>query len=138
MKLNDILTEEKTIAGVNIVPVIDLCLVLLIILMVTSPMLETVELPVKLPKASTIETKEKNISVTLSPDGQLAVNTTIVSDADFDKAFRDKLAEDPETMVILRVDREAPYSSLTDLWTRCKKNGAQKISIGTEQVKVAN
>ena len=61
MKMEDILTEEKPIAGVNIVPVIDLCLVLLIILMVTSPMMEQAQLPVNLPPAATIENKEKNI-----------------------------------------------------------------------------
>lgn len=137
MKLNTILTEERTIAGVNIVPVIDLCLVLLIILMVTSPILEQAQLPVNLPKAATIETKERNIAVTLSPDGRLAVNTDIL-DNPFQLAgrLRAKLQEDPDTIVILRVDREAPYGTLTDLWEKCKAAGARRISIGTEQTKV--
>ena len=75
MKMSGLLTEEPTIAGVNIVPVIDLCLVLLIILMVTSPLLDTADLPVKLPQASTIESKERNISVTFASDGRIAINT---------------------------------------------------------------
>jgi len=137
LSLRSIITEERPIAGVNIVPVIDLCLVLLIILMVTSPILEQAQLPVKLPKAATIENKEKNISITYSPDGRIAVNTEILdNEFQFEGILRKKLQADPDTMVILRVDREANYAVLTDLWGRCKKAGARKISIGTEQTKV--
>lgn len=135
MKLDKLLTSEPTIGGVNIVPVIDLCLVLLIILMVTSPMLETADLPVKLPQASTIETKEANISVTYSPDGRYAINTDIVDEANLIPALRKALREDPNILVILRVDRGAPYATLTDLIAKCKQAGARSISIGTEQTK---
>src|SRR6185503_8768437 len=95
-KMSYMLSEDPVISGVNIVPVIDLCLVLLIILMVTSPLLDTVDLPVKLPQARTIESKERNISVTYSPDGRLAVNTTIVEE--------DKFI--PELQALLKKDRD--------------------------------
>ena len=135
MKLQEMLTEEPTIAGVNIVPVIDLCLVLLIILMVTSPLLETADLPVKLPQASTIESKERNISVTVAPDGRMAINTDEVAAGQLIPALRKLLAKDRDIMVILRVDRGAAYATLTDLIAQCKNAGAQNISIGTEQTK---
>lgn len=136
MKMEKLLTEEPTIAGVNIVPVIDLCLVLLIILMVTSPLLETADLPVKLPQASTIESKDRNISVTYAPDGRIAINTDMVDAKGFIPALRRTLREDPEILVILRVDRSAPYGTLTNLIADCKSAGASNISIGTEQTKV--
>ena len=136
MKLQSILSEEPTIAGVNIVPVIDLCLVLLIILMVTSPLLETSDLPVKLPQAITIESKERNIAVTYSPDGRLAINTDSIDESQFIPILRSMIKKDPDIMVILRVDREAAYLSLTELIERCKKAGANNISIATEQKKV--
>lgn len=138
MNMRSMLTEEPTIAGVNIVPVIDLCLVLLIILMVTSPMLETADLPVKLPKALTIESKERNIAITFAPDGRLAINTEIIeNENDFIPRLATLIAEDPEVLVILRVDQESAYISLTELITRCKKAGARNIGIGTEQIKVS-
>lgn len=136
MKLSDILSEEPTIAGVNIVPVIDLCLVLLIILMVTSPLLETADLPVKLPQAATIESKDRNISVTVSPDGRVAINTDEVAAENLVPALQKLLQKDPDMMVILRVDRGASYVSLTDLIAQCKRAGATNISIGTEQKKI--
>ncbi len=139
MKQSPFLSTDEPISGVNIVPVIDLCLVLLIIMMVTSPLLDTADLPVKLPQASTIETKEKNIAVTFAPDGRLAVNTTIVeNESQFRTALRKALAGDPDILVILRVDRGAAYVTLTDLIERCKNSGARNVSIGTEQKKVTN
>ncbi len=137
MKLQSIIHEEAVIAGVNIVPVIDLCLVLLIILMVTSPLLETADLPVKLPQASTIESKERNISVTFSPDGRLAINSDIVDEKQFTSSLAALIRKDPDTLVILRVDKTSPYLSLTELIERCKKAGARNISIGIEQKKVS-
>ena len=136
MKMSALLSEEPTIAGVNIVPVIDLCLVLLIILMVTSPLLETADLPVKLPQAATIESKERNISVTYAPDGRVAINTEIVERDRLIPELATLLKEDPDILVILRVDRSAPYVTLTDILAECKRAGARNISIGTEQKKI--
>jgi len=136
MKINKLLSEEPVIAGVNIVPVIDLCLVLLIILMVTSPLLETADLPVKLPQASTIESKDRNISITASPDGRLAINMDVVAPEEFVAKLSAALAKDRDMLVILRVDKGATYATLTDLIAQCKKAGASNISIGTEQKKI--
>lgn len=136
MKMAKLLSEEPEIAGVNIVPVIDLCLVLLIILMVTSPLLETADLPVKLPQATTIESKDRNIAITSSPDGRLAINTDEVAPEDFVAKLAEVLKAEPDILVILRVDKGAPYSALTDLIAQCKRAGATNISIGTEQKKV--
>ena len=133
MGMNELLTEEPTISGVNIVPVIDLCLVLLIILMVTSPLLDTADIPIKLPQARTIESKEANIAVTYSQDGRIAINTDEVKPDQFEKELHILLRKTPDMMVLLRVDRTAPYSVLTDLIARCKVAGATNISIGTEQ-----
>src|SRR5689334_21536780 len=135
MKLEALSQEDKPIAGVNIVPVIDLCLVLLIILMVTSPLLDTADLPVKLPQAKTFESKERNIAITCSPDGRLAINSTIVDDKNFIPELRALLRKDPDILLFLRVDRSAPYLSLTDLIERCKNAGAKNVSIGTVQKK---
>jgi len=136
LNLREIIKEEPTISGVNIVPVIDLCLVLLIILMVTSPLLQTADLPVKLPKAMTIESKERNIAITMAPDGRIAINTDMVTQEEFVPVLTRILKKDPNILIILRVDKGSPYATLTDLIAKCKQAGGRAISIGTEQEKV--
>jgi biopolymer transport protein ExbD len=103
--------------------------------MVTSPLLETADLPVKLPQALTIESKERNIAITYSPDGRLAINTDLVEEDAFAGKLRELLKEDPNILVILRVDKAAAYSTLTELIARCKAAGARNIGVGTEQLK---
>ena len=73
-------------------------------------------------------------TVIASPDGRTAINTDEVAPGQMIPVLRQKLAADPDIMVILRVDKGAAYSSLTDLIAQCKRAGATNISIGTEQV----
>src|SRR5882672_4522176 len=70
--------EVTSLSGVNIIPVIDVSLVLLIILMATSPILNLPGFAVKLPKALTAESKEPNITVSMSLKGEVGVNETQV------------------------------------------------------------
>jgi len=98
MRASDLITDEPVIAGVNIVPVIDLCLVLLIILMVTSPLLETADIPVKLPQAITIESKERNVAITLATDGRWAFNSEVVPEEKIDALFKSHPSGGPENI----------------------------------------
>lgn len=124
---------DAAISGVNIVPVIDLCLVLLVILLVVSPMLDNPPVKVKLPEAVTKTEKENNISVTLAPDGSLAVNTDNVPRAQLKEVVRVLLLEQgKDTVVVIRSDRDVLYGELTDLLKTLKEAGAQRISLGTE------
>ena len=127
---------DAAIAGVNIVPVIDLCLVLLVILLVVSPMLEKPPVEVKLPEAQTKSEKENNISVTVAPDGRLAVNTDLVEKEKLGNHLRVLLLEQGnDTVVIIRADKEVLYGELTDLLKIIKTAGAIRISLGTIQAK---
>jgi len=130
---------DAAIAGVNIVPVIDLCLVLLVILLVVSPMLEKPPVEVKLPEAQTKAEKENNISVTVAPDGRLAVNTDLVEREKLGNVLRVLLLEQGnDTVVIIRADKEVLYGELTDLLKIIKTAGATRISLGTIQAKAAS
>ncbi len=125
---------DPSIGGVNIVPVIDLCLVLLVVLLVVSPMLDKPPVDVQLPKAQTKEEKENNIAVTVAPDGRLAVNTDIVEKTDLPRVLKALLLEQGEdTVVVIRADKDVLYGDLTDLLKLAKEAGARRISLGTEQ-----
>lgn len=128
---------DPAIGGVNIVPVIDLCLVLLVILLVVSPMLEKPPVEVKLPHADTKAEKENNISITVAPDGRMAVNTDMIDDpAKLPQLLRVLLLEQGEdTVVIIRADKNVEYGALTDLLATVKTAGARRISLGTDQAK---
>src|SRR4051812_34172431 len=102
--------EELTpLAGVNIIPVIDVSLVLLIILLATSPILNLPGFEVKLPKAVTAESKEKNITISVSMKGQLAMNEKDVTLDTLGPAIQKELADKKDFLVIVRADEGVQY-----------------------------
>src|SRR5260370_1054196 len=127
-------TEESTpLSGVNIIPVIDVSLVLLIILLATSPILNLPGFEVKLPKAVTAESKEKNISISVSLKGDVAVNETTVNMNTLIPALQKELADKKDFLVIIRADQGVAYGQVEQVMDLAKKAGAQRIAIATQQ-----
>ena len=134
MKSKRATSEELVpLAGVNIIPVIDVSLVLLIILLATSPILNQPGFQVKLPKAVTAESKEKNISVSLSTKGDLAVNETTVNWTTLQPAIQKELSDKKDFLLIVRADEGVPYGQVEQVMDIAKKAGAQRIAIATQQ-----
>ncbi|HOW28300.1 MAG TPA: biopolymer transporter ExbD [Elusimicrobiota bacterium] len=128
--------SDTPISGVNIVPVIDLCLVMLIILMVMSPLMNTPNLPVKLPEARTKETQGQSITISYMPDGRMAVNTETIEKGELPNILKMLLKEQgDDVLVIIGADKEAVYGDLTELLKIVKQAGAQRIALGTQQIK---
>jgi len=124
------------ITKVNVTPIIDVALVLVIILLVTAPLLSVADLPVDLPQARTREAEdERNVSITLSSTGRLAVDDKIVSSEDLDRYLRAKLSQggNQDVLVVVRADSGAPYSAVHRLLAQAKADGATRIAIATRQ-----
>src|SRR5258708_5512885 len=95
------LPEEITsLSGVNIIPVIDVARVLLIILLATAPILNHPGFEVKPPKALPAESKERNISISLSVKGEIAINEARVDWNTLVPALRQQLADKKDFLVI--------------------------------------
>src|SRR6266446_9456230 len=111
-------TKPEPITKVNVTPIIDVALVLVIILLVTAPMLSVADLPVNLPQAKTREAEdERNVSITLSSTGRLAVDDQVVAAEDLSSLLRGKLSkrENENVLVVVRADSGAPYEAVSKL-----------------------
>jgi biopolymer transport protein TolR len=124
------------ITKVNVTPIIDVALVLVIILLVTAPLLSVADLPVDLPQARTREAEdERNVSITLSTTGRLAIDDQVVSAEDLGSMLRGKLSkrENENVLVVVRADSGAPYEAVRRLMNEAKAAGATRIAIATRQ-----
>jgi biopolymer transport protein ExbD len=122
------------LAGVNIIPVIDVSLVLLIILLATSPILNQPGFEVKLPKAVTAESKEKNVTISLSVKGEMAVNEYAVDMNTLIPSIQKELkTAGKDTLVIVRADQGSQYGQVEQIMDLAKKAGAQRVAIATQQ-----
>lgn len=124
------------IAKVNVTPIIDVCLVLVIILLVTAPLLTVADLPIDLPQARTREAEdERNVSVTLGSDGSLAVDDERVSLESLPAVLSARLAEpgNSEVLVVVRADSGAPYGRIKEILHQTRAVGAKRVAIATRQ-----
>lgn len=123
--------QAEPVTEVNIIPVIDISLVLLVILFVTAPLLSTPNLPVSLPKSSAPESEEATVAVTLTQEGRLAVRSEGADWATLEPALKAELQRQPGATVLLRVDKTVPYRTVERLLAAAKSAGAGNIALGT-------
>ncbi len=125
--------KEDLVTGINVTPLVDVGLVLVIIFMVTAPMFEQPVLQVNLPKTTTKEgEEEENITVTITPDGKLAVNQDEVTHENLEQVLKKKLAKSENKRVILRADAQSSHGDLLYAMKIAKDLGAKSMSIATE------
>jgi biopolymer transport protein ExbD len=123
-------------ARINLTPIIDVALVLVIILLITAPMLSVADIDINLPKAQTRGAEDEgNISITLGKMGELAVNEELVS-PDGLRAMLAMLLEKEQnenTLVVVRADQDVPYELIRVILSEARKAGAARIAIATLQ-----
>ena len=126
--------EEDSIAGINIAPIINVAIILVLILIIISPILSIPNIPVSLPMAVTIEAKERNITISYAKDGRIAINTQVVSWEDLVPNLKYRLKENSKSLVIIRADKDIPYGEIEKIFDIVvKKAGAKRIAVATEQ-----
>jgi len=126
--------EESSIAGINMAPIINVALVLVIILIITAPILSIPSIPINLPRAVTIEAKERNITISYSKDGKVAIDTQVISWKDLVPKLKYRLKENSKALVIIRADKDVPYGEVEKIFDIViKKAGAKRIAVATEQ-----
>ena len=128
--------SSDLITKINVTPIIDVALVLVIILLVTAPLMSVADLPVNLPQAHTRDAEdERNISVTLTANGELAVDEQRVPAGQLTAALRQRLAQrgTENVLVVLRADRDLPYSQVRQLLAETRAAGAKRVAVATRQ-----
>jgi len=125
--------EFQALSGVNIIPVIDVSLVLLIILLATSPILNIPGFPITLPKAVTADNKEKNITISVSPKGEYGINEAPVPLNNLGPELQKQLKNEKDILVIIRADKDVAYGQVENVMDIAKRYGAQRIGIATQQ-----
>ena len=128
--------SSELITKVNVTPIIDVALVLVIILLVTAPMMSVSELPVRLPEARTREAEdERNVSVTLATNGEWAVDDRTVNAATLGAAVAERLAQpgNDGVLVVVRADTSTPYAEIRRAIESIRNAGAKRVAIATRQ-----
>ncbi len=131
-RFDDEATDDPIVAEINVTPLTDIFLVLLIIFMVTSTALTQQGTPVELPRAGSGSQRPEGVVVTATAEGEIEIDGKIVPLADLTDALRRDLEESATRNVILHGDRTVVLERAIEIMSAAKEAGAEKIAIATE------
>ncbi len=121
------------VSEINVTPLVDVMLVLLIIFMVTAPMM-TQGLEVDLPEttAKSLRQKEEPVIITLDRDGKIMIGKIEVSQTMFRKQLEKQHGKDTDQPIFLKADKNVAYGAVVILMADIKAAGFDKLGMITE------
>lgn len=124
--------DGEIVAEINVTPLTDIFLVLLIIFMVTSTALNEQGTQVNLPRAGGGGTQPSGVIVTLTADRKLEIDGQAVASEEFVARLRKAIESNDSRSVILRGDRKVVLEEAVEIMTLAKEAGAERIALATE------
>ena len=125
--------DRRVMAEINVTPLVDVMLVLLIIFMVTAPML-TQGVDVNLPKASSkaLRGDEERLIITVDANSRVFVGKQPVEFNRLEGVLREIVARRTDRQVFFRADRAVPYGFVVKVIAEVRNSGIEKLGMVTE------
>ena len=124
------------IVGINVTPMVDVVLVLLVIMMVSATYIVSQSLKVELPKAaSSNEAVQSLAAVTLTKDGKIYFNQQPIAEPDLIKKFKEGIAANEDMSLIVSADKEVSHGQVVHIIDIAKIEGILKFAINVESAK---
>jgi biopolymer transport protein ExbD len=138
---DDPTSDDGVFSEINITPLTDIFLVLLIIFMVTSSVIVNqgagakAGLKVNLPQggAADVQAQTTDLSVAILSDGRLVLAGDVVSAEELKRAFDDAKAKNAETLVIVQADEGVPHGKVVEVMEAAKAAGLGQLAIGVRE-----
>lgn len=123
-----------TISEINVVPLVDIILVVLIIFMVTAPALIKPSVEVRLPEAASAdETTPSLLNVAVTPDGTVLFNNEEVSEIDAKRLAREEVERNPEVQAVVIADRGIEFGRIIQVLDWVKQSGVKSFAVTTDK-----
>lgn len=118
------------IQGINVTPLVDIVLVLLIIFIVTAKIVVTPAVPLDLPKASQSRELQTILSVVVPVDGALMVDGAPLADGALLEVARTALRRDPELRAVIQADRSVKHGRVIEVLDGLRAAGLTRVAFG--------
>jgi biopolymer transport protein ExbD len=121
--------DDGLIAGINVTPLVDITLVLLIIFMVTARIIVSQGMPMDLPKSNTGEALQTIFAVELTADGKTRVDSEAVADDEAISPLAKKAkAKNKDLRAVIRADRKVEHGRVIHVLDLLRRGGIAKIA----------
>lgn len=126
--------DNEAIADINVVPLVDIVLVVLIIFMVTAPMFIKPTINVNLPKAASgDQTAPSKLNIALTADGRINLNGAFVDESTVKQKAMDEVAKNADVQAIISADKDVPHGKVVGLLDIVKGAGVKKFAISIDK-----
>ncbi len=127
--------DDDVIAQINIIPFVDITLVLLIIFLLTSNIISRASIPVDLPQAAHAnQTVDKTLNVVVTLDGGILLDGRSISHAELHAAAEQAKRDDPAVRVVIAADRHVAYDAVVETIDIVKDAGIAAFALNIEHV----
>ena len=127
--------DGNGIVEINVIPLVDIILVVLIIFMVAAPLVMKPKIDINLPKSSTalVDKDKPRMKVVLGKKGELFVDNQAVSLEGLTMESKKRSTAHPDTAALLVADKDATLNMVTELVDALKTGGVQKIAFSIQK-----
>lgn len=124
---------DQPMSEINVTPLVDVMLVLVVILILTAPLLASA-IRLDLPSTAAAKPSEgaRFVAVTLDPGGQAYIEKRPVSDSELAEALGEAARANPDTEMQLRADRSVPYGRVVEVMGAAQQAGLNRIGFVAE------
>jgi biopolymer transport protein TolR len=125
--------QDKALSEINVTPLVDVMLVLLIIFMVTAPML-SMGIDVNLPrvKSKSVDVNEEKLVLTVNEAKEIFLNKTKIPLGELNSKLEAIFSNRIEREVFLRADKNVPYGFVVEVMSEVRRAGVDKLGMITE------
>lgn len=131
------LGTKSAIADINVTPFVDVCLVLLIIFMVVTPLLGE-GVPVNLPVTENpekVDEPENQLKIAVRSDGSVYVGNTVVRQDQIESEMQRVFDDDPGTSIAVKGDRAVKYGAVLEVLKASRDAGFQNVGLVAQPAK---
>ena len=127
--------QEDNISQINITPLVDVMLVLLVIFMVTAPILQQ-GVAVELPQvaAGPVNAPDTSVVITVGKDGKVHLDNRTLTLAELQQKLTEGIQKEPEQAVYLRADKGVQYGKVVEVMAVLRNAGVKKLGMMTAPI----
>jgi biopolymer transport protein TolR len=123
---------KTSLAEINVVPLVDVVLVLLIIFMLTAPIIQS-GIEINVPKTRTVkELTQDRLVIQINREQRLFFGSTPVNINELEARLKEKFKDPAQAKIYLRADEEVPFGTIAKVMDRAKTAGVENINIVTQ------
>jgi biopolymer transport protein ExbD len=125
-------SSDESITGINVTPLVDVVLVLLVVLMVTATYLASRSIPVDLPSGKTGEATTAPLTVSLTQAGALYVDGTPASEEQLRQKLGEARRRDPELRAVIAADGAVPHRRVIGIIDLLRQEHVERFAINVD------